>query len=60
MEMHVRERNGNVEIIVDGRIRGRIMGLQVSPQEVKSPKRFFGFLGKHADRIVKCDEPTSD
>lgn len=60
MNLWIRQRGEVLEIVVDGRIRGRLRGVTPALADIATPAAVADFLLKHARLIKHCDEPDPE
>lgn len=60
MDLRIRQRGEVIEIVVDGRIRGRLRGVAVTPHDIVTPKAAAEFVVRHGEKIERCDEPDPE
>lgn len=60
MNLWIRQRGEVIEVVVDGRIRGRLRGVTMKPGDVVTPKAAAEFVVQHGDKLELCDEPDPE
>lgn len=60
MNLWIRQRGEVIEVVVDGRICGRLRGVTMKPGDVVTPKAAAEFVVQHGDKLEPDPESEEE